>query len=115
MDAYCESLHEVYAGNFSFLRSVVFYSRLLAGADMKFPKLKLILNSKDSAFTDLQRYLQERSIDGSKYISFGKLFTKRSLEKPSQFPFYDRWRAVTLERGGKEGMDALIKQKEFSK
>lgn len=30
-----------------------------------------------------------------------------------QFPFYDRWREITLKRGGKYGRDALLKQKEF--
>ena len=115
MDGYCESLHELYAGNFSLLRSAIFYTNIFAHADEKFPKLKPMLGDKRSPFTDLRSFLREHSIKGSKYAHFGKPFTARSLRLPSQFPFYDRWRAITLERGGKEGLDALVKQKEFMK
>jgi 5'-deoxynucleotidase YfbR-like HD superfamily hydrolase len=113
MDGYCESLHEVYAGNSSLLRSVIFYAIFFAQADKKLPKLKTMIDDRSSPFTYLQSYLQEFYVKGSKYIGFGKPFTMRSLKRPSQFSFYDRWRAITIKKGGKKGIEGLIKQKEF--
>lgn len=113
MDGYCESLHEVYAGNFSLLRSVIFYTIFFAQVDKKLPKLKLMIGDRSSPFTYLQSYLQEFYIKGSKYAVFGKPFTIKSLKRPSQFAFYDRWRAITIKRGGKKGGEGLVKQREF--
>lgn len=114
LDGYCESLHEVYAGNLSLLRSVFFYTHIFAQAEKRFPKLGSMLGDKRSPFTDLRGYLQEFYVKGSKYAPFGKPFTPALLKRPSQFSFYDRWRAITLERGGKEGRNGLLRQKEFA-
>ena len=112
MDAHCESLHEIYAGNFGHLRSVHFYALLFSTADKKFPKLKPMLDDKRSVFTDAKGFLFEHFVKARKYKSFGKPFTKKTVILPSQFPFYDRWRKITLIQGGKEGLHALINQKE---
>jgi len=113
MDAAGEGLHELYAGNFSFLRSVIFYTDLFARAEKKFPKLKPMLHDHASIFTDLKKYLEEHWVKAAKYKSFGKPYTERSLKIPSQFPLYNEWRRITLKRGGTEGRRALLKQKEF--
>lgn len=113
MDGYCESLHEIHAGNLSFLRSVIFYTVFFAQVDKKLPKLKPIIGDKNSPFTYLQGYLGEWYVESSKYAGFGKPFTVQSLKHPSQFSFYDRWRTVTIKRGGKKGVEMLVGQKEF--
>ncbi|HEX4104106.1 MAG TPA: YfbR-like 5'-deoxynucleotidase [Candidatus Paceibacterota bacterium] len=115
LDGYCESLHEVYAGNYSLLRSILFYTDFFARTDKTLPKLKPMFSDKRSALTDLKKYLQERYIKFSNYRSFGKPFTMRSIKLPSQFPFYDRWRKITINRGGRQGLMALIVQREFGK
>ena len=113
IDGYCESLHEIHAGNIALLRSVLFYTAIFTQAEKKFPKLKPIFGDTHSPFTDLQSYLQEVYVKGEKYKEFSKPFTVRSLKRPSQFAFYDRWRVMTVERGGRYGLNSLLKQKEF--
>ena len=112
MDGYCESLHEVLAGNFSLLRSMIFYTTILAQRDKRFPKLIPVFHETSFAFMDLQGYLKEFYTEATKYKSFGKPHTKPSLSSPSPFPFYNRWREITIQRGGKEGLEALLKKKE---
>jgi len=115
MDAFGESLHELYAGNYSILRSVIYYTDLFARAEKKFPKLAPIIDDKRSDFTNRLGFLHEHLIKGMKYASFGEPFTKETIRLPGQIPLYNRWKAITLKRGGSEGLRLLIKQTEFTR
>lgn len=113
LDAYCEGLHEVLAGNLSLLQCTLFYPKVLALMDRKFPKLKPFLEDKSSILLDLERFLDAPLVRSRDYEKFKKPFTKRTIMLPSVFPFYDRWREIILERGGRDGLRMLTKQLEF--
>jgi len=110
LDAYCESLHEVYAGNISLLRSVVFYANALPLFPIKYPELKELLASKESPLTYLTNQISPGEIRVERYMNLGKPYTKESLGIDVDFPFYKEWKRIVIERGK---IDWLINQKEY--
>lgn len=110
LDAYCESLHEVYAGNIGLLRSVVFYANTTALFPSKFPALKELLASKDSALTYLSDQVSPFDIPKSSYSHLNKPFSEETVKKDVDFHFYNLWKKIIIEKG-KIGW--LIDQKEF--
>lgn len=113
LDAFCESLHEVLAGNFSHIQTLLYYPRAIAFLDRKYPYLTPILQDRSSEFTDLERFLDKVHVKSKTYAPFRKPFTARNVTVPSTIPFYDAWRKLVLKRGGREGMRMLTKQTEF--
>ncbi|HVM73875.1 MAG TPA: YfbR-like 5'-deoxynucleotidase [Candidatus Paceibacterota bacterium] len=109
LDAYCESLHEVYAGNVSLLRSVLFYANLLPLFPMKYPELKELLSSKESSLTYLTDQIDPFNIEAQRYTRLLKPHTKESLRINNDFPFYKTWKDLIIARGE---TDWLLKQKE---
>jgi 5'-deoxynucleotidase YfbR-like HD superfamily hydrolase len=110
VDAYCESLHELYAGNLSLLRSVVFYANALPLFPLKYPELKELLSSKNSTLTFLTDQISPGEIKFENYKKLGFPHTKESLEINTDFPFYKTWKKIVTERGH---VGWLIHQKEF--
>lgn len=110
VDAYCETLHEIYAGNMSLLRSVVFYSSTLPLFPIKYPALKEFLSSKESPFTYLSDQISPFEIRAENYKYLNKPHTVESMNKDVDFPFYKEWKRIVVEKGH---IDWLIKQKEF--
>jgi hypothetical protein len=110
MDAYCESLHEVYAGNMSLIRSVIFNANIIPLFSKKFPKLKPFLESKESPFTFIGDQISPYKIQSKKYSHLGKPFTKETVKLNNDFYFYKRWKEIVIKKGK---IDWLIKQKEF--
>lgn len=109
LDAYCESLHEIYAGNISLLRSVIFYANALPLFPIKYPELKNLLSSKESPLTYLSDQISPGEIRVERYINLNKPHTKESLEIDADFPFYKTWKRIVI---GKGKLDWLINQKE---
>ncbi len=112
IDAFCESLHEVYAGNIILMRSVVFYSRTIPFLPIKYPDLKPLLESKGSPLLDISGQISPDEIKAGKYKNLNKPHTKKSLQINTDFPFYKTWKQVLIKRGK---TNWLIKQKEFLK
>jgi 5'-deoxynucleotidase YfbR-like HD superfamily hydrolase len=112
LDAYCESLHEFWAGNISFIRSVLFYSRTIPLFGKKYPKLQSFFEDKTSPLTFIEDRLPSKTIFPRAYRRLIP-HTKASIKKPTEFPVYDAWKRVVLERGGKEALDWLIMQREY--
>lgn len=110
MDAYCESLHEVYAGNISLIRSVIFYANLIPLYSKKFPALKPFLDSKDSPFTFIGDQISPYKIVAKKYSHLNKPFTKETVKLNNDFYFYKRWKEIVIKHGK---IDWLIQQREF--
>jgi hypothetical protein len=110
LDAFCESLHEVYAGNISLLRSVVFYSMTLPLFSIKYPDLKEFLLSKESPFTYISDQISPLEIKAEKYKTFGKPHTEKTIFIDTDFPFYRKWKQIVIEKGK---INWLINQKEF--
>lgn len=110
MDAYCESLHEVYAGNISLIRSVIFYANLIPLFSKKFPDLKPFLESKESPFTYIGDQISPYKIEAKKYRHLNKPFTKETVRLNNDFLFYKKWKDIVIKKGK---IDWLIKQREF--
>lgn len=109
LDAFCESLHEVYAGNISLLRSVVFYAQTLALFGAKYPALKDLLESKESPLTYLSDQISPFEIRAERYQQLNKPHTMESLLIDTDFPFYRAWKKIIIEKGKS---DWLLTQKE---
>lgn len=109
LDAFCESLHDLYAGNLSLLRSVVFYSMTLPSFPRKYPELKELLESKESTLTFINDQISPYEIKFEKYKNFGKPHTELSIHNNTDFPFYKTWKEIIISRGK---IDWLIKQRE---
>ena len=110
LDAYCESLHEVYAGNLSLLRSVIFYASAMPLFPKKFPDLKPLLASKESPLTYISDQISPFEIKAELYCRLGKPHTEESLNINTDHPFYKVWKDIIIKKGK---IDWLINQREF--
>lgn len=115
LDAHNETMHELFAGNITFLRALTLYERLLTLFPQKFPDLKPFLESKDSPLTYITDRLSPDRALVSRYTAFNKPHTQESIRIETDFPFYNEWRRIVIERGGDEGIEWLTKQREFVK
>lgn len=113
LDAQCESIHEVLAGNISLLRSIFFYNNAFAAFPQKFPDLAPLLNDQTSSLTFLINTSSRSRVEIKNYTEFNKPFTKDSLETETDFPFYNTWRKIVIEKGSNEGLEWLLKQEEY--
>ena len=112
IDAQCESLHEVLAGNVTLLRSVMFYVNTLILFPKKFPDLAPLLTSRESSLTYLTDVVSPERVENKRYVQFGKPWRKESLQVDTDFPFYNTWRRIVIEH---EHVDWLITQREYLK
>ena len=110
-DAYCESMHEVYAGNFSLVWSWLFYERWSVTYEKKYSALTPLL-SQDSPLIINNVRQQPMHVDSAKYTHFGKPHTRESIRVPTEFPYYNTWREMILEYGKEEGERFLTEQRE---
>lgn len=110
LDGLMESLHEVYAGNTSFIRSVVYYAQNLPLFQFKFPEIAKVLQSKDSPFTFLGNRMEKLNHPSHAYTP--AQHTEESIKVTLDFPFYKRWKELHAEHGH---VDWLITQTEFLK
>jgi 5'-deoxynucleotidase YfbR-like HD superfamily hydrolase len=92
VDGYCESMHEVLAGNLSFTRAVIFYVDIFANFPIKHPELKDFLKSKDSPIINIKDRIPLLEVKGNRFASFGKPHTEESLKFETDFPFYNTWK-----------------------
>ncbi len=113
LDSICETTHDIYAGNLSLFRSFLYYSCLIPTASKKFPQLTELLSSKKSPLLIFDYRSDEPYVKAENFKIFSKPFTKESLQVQSDFPFYDEWKKIVLKRGGEEGLQWLMEQKEF--
>lgn len=110
-DAYNESMHELLAGNVSFIESLMFYVQAMALFPSKFPLLSQLLSDKGSPLTYLDDRTWRYHVAQAHYADLVP-YTEKSIRSTTAFPFYDTWKQVVIERGGEEGMHWLIDQKE---
>lgn len=110
LDAFCESLHEVYAGNISFLRAVVFYAINLPFFSIKYPKLKNLLASKKSPLTFISDQISPYEVKVFRYLKLNRPHDKKTILNDTDFPFYKTWKKIIIKKGK---IDWLVTQKEF--
>jgi 5'-deoxynucleotidase YfbR-like HD superfamily hydrolase len=110
LDAYCESMHEVLAGNLTLLTSAIFYVDTMALFPKKFPELAPLLSSKESPLTYLNDRISPLNIEAKRYKQLNRPYTKESISIETDFPFYNTWKKIVIEKGN---TDWLINQKEY--
>ncbi len=112
LDAYCESLHEVLAGNISALRAVFTYVRILGTFEQDHPNLAPLFSNK-TALTDIGLRRHPLRVDRDLYAHLNTPHTEESITQETDFMAYNAWRALVLKYMGHEGLVILTKQKEF--
>jgi 5'-deoxynucleotidase YfbR-like HD superfamily hydrolase len=103
LDAYCESLHEIYAGNGLFRDPIGVYTEILEVFGDTFPLLKEVLPSAHPLLEKIPAIAVET------IILHGRVHTKNSVLEESGISQYDRWKRLTIEY---IGWDALLEKKE---
>ena len=108
LDAFGESLHEIYSGNACFLshpelpegvNPVQTYTRILN--DGTYKKLNYLFDSRHPLLSFPLEINQEE------IVKKAKLPDKDSILQKSGNSHYDAWRDITLKYGGQEGLQQL--------
>ncbi len=107
LDAYCESLHEVFGGNISALRAVINYVGVLKDVKEKFPALKPIFNHERSFLTTTDFYTDPWRVHKENYAHLGKPHTLENIRKETEFVLYNTWKNLVLDNLGGEGLNIL--------
>jgi 5'-deoxynucleotidase YfbR-like HD superfamily hydrolase len=113
LDAYCESMHELHAGNMSLLRSTMFYVKAMTLFPTKFPPLREFLADTSSPLIDTADRLNPDISKAELYADLAP-YTEESIRRQTDFPFYNEWRRMNIARGGEEGVRWLIEQREYN-
>lgn len=115
MEACCESLHELYAGNVAFNKGhrpdvpspQGVFKKVFTEFDHKFPLFKRM---RIFNHTLLQPF---PNVDFKKIIAQGRPHTTASVQKNVGHPYYDFWKRVSLRRGGIILLKRMTTQVEF--
>lgn len=113
LDAWCESLHDLFAGNLLAVRPAISYGSRLRELKDKYPALRPLLAHANSPLTNTNTRLDPIRFQRKNYLHLGKPHTPDSVLKETEIVFYNLWRTLVLEHLGKEGMELLTVQKEF--
>jgi len=112
-DAYCETLHEIFAGNLGLLWSLMFCEQWLAGYAKKYPRLAPFAAQQSPFILSNNNRFQPHHVVPEPYQYLGKPHTRESISHPTDSAFYNAWRELVQTRGGEEGVVWLTEQKEF--
>lgn len=110
IDAYCEAIHEVFAGNTVFLEPIINYDLFT------FPKsvLEKKYNLISKLFNIETDFFKFKVIDIKDFFDSGKRksrpYTKESVKRKTLIPHYEIWKKITIQNFG---IEVLIDQKEF--
>lgn len=115
VDAYCESLHELFGGNILAVYPVLTYDRLLATYPNKFPDLKTLFAYKDSPLTNYKQMLKTDVIDLSLAAQLNKPHTRESIFSPTNYAVYNTWRSLILQGVSTEGLEYLSNRRQEAK
>ena len=116
-DAYCEALHELYAGNKLWSVNVVneygridipteYYIKYFNSFESKFPKSKDLFLQKNKWFTIPEEPNIFEILDRS------YMHTRDSLNIKKNYLYYDQWIDLTLNNGTEEDIENLFNIKE---
>lgn len=111
VDAYCESLHELFGGNMLAVYPVLTYDRLLATYPNKFPHLQPLLAYQDSPLTNYKQMLNTDVIDLSLALHLNEPHTKESILLPTNFATYNAWKKIILQGVPIEGEAYLLQRR----
>ncbi len=103
IDAYCEALHEVFAGNLNFIEPATNYVKRIGELPVKFPFLKTAIPSSHPLLS------LPSDFDIETAVKNGTFHNIETIKKISGIPHYDRWKEITISYLGN---GALIDLKE---
>jgi len=113
MDAYCEALHEIHAGNATFAEPDAYnkvptghYTETLSQFEKSFPLFTKIRQLNHPLISLPQ------DLDAHKIAAQGTLHTPSSIKEKTGVVHYDAWRDITQKYGGDWGVEMLVEQKE---
>lgn len=116
IDAYCEAVHEILAGNIVFEPVINYQAKTFNDLQGNFPLIKRIFNgngreTKNTLFdfpvVDLKIFFQRGNIGARPH-------TPETLKRKTIIPHYETWKEITLSMF-EDGIDLLTKQIEFHK
>ena len=115
MDALCESIHEVIAGNEQFYKRVNESRPPYRGTQMlkfpkKYPNLTPFYQIEHPIHAPLNKF---KMPDPYVLLRKGRPHTSESIRENSNIPHYEYWKRTLLEGNPEQGLDWLIKQREF--
>lgn len=113
LDAYCESLHEIFGGNILALRAVLNYSNLFSRFGDKLSSLKPLLTDADSPLINLNLRTDQWRVHQENYKHVNRPHTLESIQKDTEIPIYNTWKRLVVNGLGDEGVEILTTQKEF--
>ncbi len=112
LDAYCESLHEVLAGNITALRSLMTYVWILTSFPQLHPNVQPLF-SRTSPLLDIGMRADPTHVRRDRYAHLQTPHTAESVRKDTDFMTYNHWRTLVMEHMEREGLEMLTRQKEF--
>ncbi|MBI2632048.1 HD domain-containing protein [Candidatus Pacearchaeota archaeon] len=110
LDAFGESLHELYSGNTCFLQHfelpigvnpVKLYTRIVRKTQENYPLIGHLMDGRHPLLS-LPERINQREI-----VKKAKLPNSESIEQETGCPHYDAWKDITLKYGGKAGLKQL--------
>ncbi|MFA6355384.1 MAG: YfbR-like 5'-deoxynucleotidase [Candidatus Paceibacterota bacterium] len=109
IDAYCEAIHEILAGNNIFLEPIInYHARTFSRLHKNYPLIKELFEIENVWFDfDYVVDLKEYYDDG---LLGPKPHTQESIEKYTLIPQYEKWKKTTILNFG---IKPLINQVEF--
>ncbi len=102
MDAYCESIHEILAGNMIFTTAIDTYTMVLNKFAEKFPRIAKLLKMEHPLL------LMPGKIDQGKIPKEIIFYSEESAAAKTGIPQYDKWKEITINNIGIETLTKRI-------
>ncbi len=117
LDAFGETLHEIFAGNQCFVTNVVnhygtiplpsdYYITYLSTVTQRYPALEQLFHQRSWLFA------QPETCDFKAVCQHAKLHTEQSIQQETGYPHYDGWKRVILTHGTPPELAELYTRKE---
>ena len=107
LDAFGESFHDLLGGNISALRAVMNYTIIVKEMKNKYPALGSLHSHKVSPLLDTRLHTDPWGVHKESYLHLNKPHTRKSIEKKTEFSFYNKWRELVVRGLGEEGIRIL--------
>lgn len=111
LDAFCESLHELFGGNTLALRAVLNYTIILGKFGEKFTDLRPMFTHNSVPLLNIELRTDSWRVHESFYKHLNQPHTEESIRQKTEFPVYDHWKEIILNRFGEEGIMMLTSRK----
>ncbi len=105
VDAYCECLHEVHAGNKLFINPANDYNKRIRKFAEKFPLLNKIFPGNHALLNKLG------NLDTNKILEKADLHNSVSVKQSTGISHYDRWKKLTIKYLGIEALTEIQESK----